>query len=60
MILSQYYDPKPVAKPGELARALRDRDHETAIVIGFPNYPSGKLYDGYRLRLIQREQYSRS
>ena len=55
MILSQYYDPEPVAKPGEIARALRDRGHETAVVTGFPNYPSGKLYEGYRLRLIQRE-----
>jgi glycosyltransferase involved in cell wall biosynthesis len=55
MILSQYYDPEPVAKPGEIARALRSRGHETSVVTGFPNYPSGRLYDGYRLAPVRRE-----
>lgn len=54
-ILSQYYDPEPVPKAGEIARALRARGHETTVITGFPNYPSGRLYDGFRLRLIQRE-----
>lgn len=55
MILSQYYDPEPVAKPGEIARELRSQGHETAVITGFPNDPSGRLYDGYRLRLVRRE-----
>ena len=25
------------------------------MVTGFPNYPDGRIYPGYRLRLIQRE-----
>ena len=54
-ILSQYYDPEPVPKAGEIARALRDRGHEPFVITGFPNYPSGKLYDGFRLRLVHRE-----
>ncbi|HXI13984.1 MAG TPA: glycosyltransferase family 4 protein [Thermoanaerobaculia bacterium] len=54
-ILSQYYDPEPVPKAGEIARALRARGHDTAVITGFPNYPSGRLYKGFRLRLIQRE-----
>jgi colanic acid biosynthesis glycosyl transferase WcaI len=55
VILSQYYDPEPVAKPGEIARALRSHGHETSVITGFPNYPSGRLYDGYQLRLMKRE-----
>lgn len=56
-ILSQYFDPEPVPKAGEIARALRGRGHETSVITGFPNYPSGRLYDGFRLHLIQRENY---
>lgn len=55
LILSQYYDPEPVPKPGELAEALRERGHQVAVLTGFPNYPSGKLYQGFRLRLVKRE-----
>lgn len=54
LILSQYYDPEPVPKAGELARELRDRGHEVEVITGFPNYPSGDLYEGYRLGLVQR------
>jgi glycosyltransferase involved in cell wall biosynthesis len=53
LILSQYYDPEPILKPGELAQELRRRGHEVSVVTGFPNYPSGILYPGFNLRLIQ-------
>jgi colanic acid biosynthesis glycosyl transferase WcaI len=56
LILSQYYTPEPVPKPGELARALAERGHSVAVVTGFPNYPSGKLYQGFRLGLLKREK----
>lgn len=55
LVLSQYYDPEPVPKAGEIARALRDRGHDVSVVTGFPNYPSGVLYAGYKLRLVSRE-----
>src|SRR5437660_10947613 len=55
LILSQYYDPEPVPKPAELAEALRQRGHQVAVLTGFPNYPSGKLYKGFRLRMVKRE-----
>jgi len=54
LILSQYYDPEPVPKAGELARELQDRGHDVEVITGFPNYPSGDLYEGYRLALMQR------
>lgn len=51
-ILSQWYDPEPAsaAVPGVLARGLRARGHKVRVLTGFPNYPTGKLADGYRLR----------
>lgn len=54
LLLAQYYDPEPVPKTGELARALRDRGHDVEVITGFPNYPSGNLYEGYRLALMRR------
>ena len=55
LILSQYYSPEPVPKPAELAQALTERGHQVAIVTGFPNYPTGKLYEGFRLGAVKRE-----
>lgn len=31
------------------------RGHEVQVITGFPNYPGGRLYPGYRLRPIRRE-----
>jgi len=54
LILSQYYAPEPVPKPSELASALRLRGHEVSVLTGYPNYPSGDLYEGFRLRPMER------
>src|SRR5687767_10677407 len=52
-ILSQWYDPEPgpASVPGVVARGLRDAGHEVVVLTGFPNYPSGRLADGYRQQL---------
>ncbi len=55
LILSQYYDPEPVPKPSDLACALTKRGHTVSVITGIPNYPLGRVYAGYRLRLFQRE-----
>lgn len=39
----------------EFVRALERAGHEVTVVTGFPNYPTGRVYDGYRVRLFQRE-----
>jgi len=56
LILSQYYAPEPEAIPTELAQGLVRRGHEVTVFTGFPNYPYGKIYEGYRLRLWQKEK----
>ena len=55
LILSHYFWPEPIPKPLELARALRDEGHTVEVVTGFPNYPGGTLYPGFRLRFLQRD-----
>jgi colanic acid biosynthesis glycosyl transferase WcaI len=56
-MFSQYFDPEGQAAsvPGTIARALRDRGHDVHVVTGFPNYPSGRVFAGYRVRPYQRE-----
>jgi colanic acid biosynthesis glycosyl transferase WcaI len=34
---------------------LKAQGHEVEVLTGFPNYPSGQLYEGYRLKFYQRE-----
>lgn len=55
LILTQWFEPEPTLKGLTFARELRRRGHEVEVVTGFPNYPGGKLYPGYRIRLWQRE-----
>jgi glycosyltransferase involved in cell wall biosynthesis len=55
LFLTQWFDPEPMFKGLVFAKALRERGHDVQVLTGFPNYPEGKLYPGYRLRLLQRE-----
>ena len=54
LVVSHYYDPEPLPKAGELARALLERGHDVRVVTGLPTYPAGRLYPGHRLGLRQR------
>jgi colanic acid biosynthesis glycosyl transferase WcaI len=47
-LLSQWYEPEPTIIPGVLARELTRRRHSVRVLTGFPNYPEGRIYDGYR------------
>tara|TARA_B100000925_G_C21970220_1_gene457517 strand:+ start:76 stop:1290 length:1215 start_codon:yes stop_codon:yes gene_type:complete len=53
--MTQWFDPEPTFKGLLFAKELVSRGFEVEVITGFPNYPGGKLYDGYHLRLIQKE-----
>lgn len=55
VLLTQWFDPEPTFKGLAFARELVRKGFDVEVVTGFPNYPGGKLYDGYRIRLIQRK-----
>lgn len=55
LYLTQWFEPEPMIKGVTFARALADRGHQIEVVTGFPNYPTGKIYPGYKLRFYQRE-----
>ncbi|QDV75181.1 glycosyltransferase family 4 protein [Botrimarina mediterranea] len=53
LILTQFYDPEPAFKFPDLARQLAARGHRVQVITGFPCYPFGKTYAGYRQSLCQ-------
>lgn len=55
LFLTQWFDPEPSFKGLQFALALQARGHSVQVLTGFPNYPGGKVYPGYRIRLWQRE-----
>lgn len=46
LIVTQYYFPESF-KSNDLSFELQKRGHEVTVLTGLPNYPEGKMYDGY-------------
>ncbi len=55
LLLTQWFDPEPTFKGIVFARELVRQGFEVEVLTGFPNYPGGKVYPGYRIKLLQRE-----
>src|SRR5882757_3666973 len=56
MYLTQWFEPEPnIVKGIAFVRALEAAGHEVTVVTGFPNYPTGRVYPGYRIRPFMRE-----
>jgi len=55
LIFTQYHIPEPHPKMHILGKELMELGHDVTIITGFPNYPLGKIYHGYRQKLWQRE-----
>ena len=56
ILLMQFYEPEPVYKGKAFAEIIAKAGYEVEVVTGFPNYPGGNVYDGYRMRPIQRSK----
>jgi colanic acid biosynthesis glycosyl transferase WcaI len=55
LFVSQLFDPEPNFKGLKFAKSLQARGFDVEVVTGFPNYPGGKIYAGYKVRPWQRE-----
>ncbi len=56
LLLTQLFQPEPNHLKGlAFARELQRQGHKVEVLTGFPNYPGGKLYPGYRMCSLQRE-----
>ena len=57
-LLSQWYAPEPVTIPAVLAGELSRRGHSVRVLTGFPNFPAGRLYEGFRIAWRQDSEVS--
>ena len=55
LLITQWFDPEPVPKGLSFAKALEERGHSVQVLTGFPNYPTGKFYSGYKVKFFQKE-----
>ena len=46
LIVSQYFWPENF-RINDLALALKEKGHAVTVLTGMPNYPVGRVYDGY-------------
>lgn len=56
-MITQWYDPEALsaATAGVIARGISGKGHDVHVVTGFPNYPTGVIYPGYRQKRYLRE-----
>ena len=55
LLITQWFDPEPTFKGQLFARELVKLGFDVEVLTGFPNYPGGKVYPGYRIKWLQRE-----
>src|SRR5512133_1628441 len=56
LLFTPIFQPEPNHLKGlEYAKRLQSLGHEVEVLTGFPNIPGGKLYPGYKIRLVQRQ-----
>jgi len=57
LIVTQYFWPENF-RINDLATALRDKGHHIEILTGIPNYPSGRIFGGYRIWGKKKEHFN--
>lgn len=55
LFIKQLFDPEPTAKSLDFAEELTRRGHKVEVLTGFPSYPLGKIYKGYKQSLWKKE-----
>jgi len=56
LVLSQYFWPESFII-NDIVRTLDEQGHEVVVATGKPNYPDGKIFDGYSAKGTQYERY---
>ncbi len=55
LILTQLFDPEPTFKGILFAKELKNMGYSVEVLTGFPNYPGGKIYPGFKLKLFDQQ-----
>ena len=56
LLVGQYFWPESFII-NDIVRTLNEQGHEVVVATGKPNYPEGKVFNGYRACGLQRERY---
>ncbi|MCL1044149.1 glycosyltransferase family 4 protein [Shewanella electrodiphila] len=55
LFISQLYDPEYSIKGSALMQYWREQGHDVEVITTFPNYPTGKVFDGYKVKFCSSE-----
>lgn len=61
LYFSQFYKPESIApafRAAENSKLWMDMGHEVTVFTGYPNYPAGKIFEGYKPVLLSEENIS--
>lgn len=56
LFFTQWFDPEPAMRGAHFVRELARDCGRVEVITGFPNYPGGEIYPGYKIKLLQSEQ----
>lgn len=56
LIIKQLFNPEPTAKALDFALELKKNGHHVQVLTGFPSYPLGRIYPGFKQRLWAKER----
>lgn len=56
LVVTQYFPPEAVPLPDDLAQGLAKRGHQVKVLTGYPNYPIGRIFDGYQQKRRFKER----
>jgi glycosyltransferase involved in cell wall biosynthesis len=56
LFISMHYKPEPCdTRTSQLAAGMAKAGHKATVITSFPNYPFGKIYDGYKQKICKKE-----
>lgn len=53
--IAQYFTPEPYLKDIDFIKSLRDKGWQPVVITGFPNYPKGEIYEGFKNNFFSEE-----
>ena len=59
LLITQYFPPESGSaslKMADLAKYIVYKKHNITVITSFPNYPYGKVYNGYRMGIYKKEK----
>lgn len=58
LYFSQFYTPESIAaafRASDNARIWADNGHDVTVFTGYPNYPTGRIFPGYDMKMLREE-----